>query len=682
MSFSTYETEELIEYLPEALFLEDFDGNILDVNAEARELLGYDKEELLDLTVDDLVPAGAPAFLPDQIDKATRSGDPMETVNLHKDGTEIPVEIRGRIIEVDGKERILVSVNDIGGRKVAEEKFRKLFDQGPEPAVLLDDNSRLMDVNSRFEEVFNYKLEEVKGKNVNDVIVPDRLREEARKLDEDAEQGYTNYETIRQGKNREFPVSISANPVSVSDETFVLGTYKDITERVGAKRDLQKSEKRLKWALEGTQAGLWDWNVQTGEVVFDERWAKIVGYTLEELQPVSIKTWRKLAHSEDLEKSEELLDKHFKGETDYYNCEVRMKHKSGEWVWVLDRGRIVEWDDEGEPIRMVGTHQDITERKEAEQALQEERDKLKNLHDTVDEMQQQDTKEDVLQTAVDVAETMLDFRFCDISLVEGDYLVPKASATSLDSEESVPFEMGEGITGKTMQKGETIWGEDLRDHPEAKPTNEDFRAFISVPIGELGVFQVISEEVASFSERDVELAEVLVGHLREELMRVQLEEELREQAIKDPLTDLYNRRYFNESLGKEVERCRRYDEALAFLMLDVDRFKEVNDRYTHQTGDKVLQEVADMLEDNVRDADTVVRYGGDEFLIMMPETKKVESTVDRIERELKRWNEESDLLDFPLTLAKGTSRWNPDQERDVEEALKEADKKMYEDKGR
>ncbi|MBS3766431.1 diguanylate cyclase, partial [Candidatus Bipolaricaulota bacterium] len=74
------------------------------------------------------------------------------------------------------------------------------------------------------------------------------------------------------------------------------------------------------------------------------------------------------------------------------------------------------------------------------------------------------------------------------------------------------------------------------------------------------------------------------------------------------------------------------------------------------------------------------RYGGDEFLIMMPETREVKSTVNRIEGELKRWNEESDLLDFPLTLAMGAARWNPDQERGVEEALKEADEKMYEDK--
>ncbi|MBS3789179.1 GGDEF domain-containing protein, partial [Candidatus Bipolaricaulota bacterium] len=181
---------------------------------------------------------------------------------------------------------------------------------------------------------------------------------------------------------------------------------------------------------------------------------------------------------------------------------------------------------------------------------------------------------------------------------------------------------------------------------------------------------------------DIELAEILAGHLSEEVKRIRLEEELKEQAIRDPLTELYNRRYFNETLKKEVKKSERYSRPLAFLMIDVNRFKEINDRYSHQTGDEVLREVAGLLEDNVRDSDTVVRYGGDEFLIMLPETDGESSyTVTRLREKLEEWNRDSDLLDFPLTLAIGSAHWSPEQDRDVEEALKEADQKMYEDKG-
>ncbi len=125
-------------------------------------------------------------------------------------------------------------------------------------------------------------------------------------------------------------------------------------------------QQRLAGILRGTNSGTWEWNVQTGETVFNERWAEIIGYTLEELSPVSIETWKKNAHPDDLKVSNELLDKNFSGELDYYECEARMKHKDGSWVWVLDRGRVVSWTNDGKPLMMMGTHQDISSRMQAE----------------------------------------------------------------------------------------------------------------------------------------------------------------------------------------------------------------------------------------------------------------------------------------------------------------------------
>ncbi|MCF7876218.1 diguanylate cyclase, partial [Candidatus Bipolaricaulota bacterium] len=428
-------------------------------------------------------------------------------------------------------------------------------------------------------------------------------------------------------------------------------------------------------------AGIWDWNVQTGEVVFDERWAEIAGYTLEELRPVTIETWEELAHPEDLKRSEELLEKHFNGETEVYECEARMKHKSGDWVWVLDRGRVVEWDEEGKPVRMVGTHQDITDRKRAEQALDEERNKLKELHDAVDRFQQCETEDDLCNVAVQVTQRVLDFDLCTFYCVKVDKLVPVAATANTELDELPPHNLDEGLAGESFQKKRSILGDDLRKEERAATDRSELRGYMSVPIGDVGVFQVASNEVGAFGKYDLGLAEILAGHLHEEVKRIRLEEELRQQAIRDPLTELYNRRYFNETLKKEVQKAERYDNPLAFLMLDVNRFKEINDRYSHRTGDEVLREVADLLEKNVRDADTVVRYGGDEFLVMMPETNGgSKNTVKRLQNKLSQWNQESDLLDFPLTLAMGVSHWNPDQDRDVEEALNEADKKMYEDK--
>ncbi len=138
-------------------------------------------------------------------------------------------------------------------------------------------------------------------------------------------------------------------------------------EKVQAEKDLKESEERLELALEGTQAGWWDWNVQTGEVFINETWAETLGYQAEDLQPLHIDTWKELTHPEDLEKRTEALREHFAGNTDLYEVEVRMKSKNGDWIWVLDRGRLVERDDQCRPLRMVGTQMEITERKEAQE---------------------------------------------------------------------------------------------------------------------------------------------------------------------------------------------------------------------------------------------------------------------------------------------------------------------------
>jgi diguanylate cyclase (GGDEF)-like protein/PAS domain S-box-containing protein len=134
-------------------------------------------------------------------------------------------------------------------------------------------------------------------------------------------------------------------------------------------RGIKEKGTRLNNIIEGTRLGTWEWHIQTGEVVFNERWAEIIGYKLDEIQPSSIETWIKYANEDDLKESDYLLKEHFKGESDYYEIECRMRHKSGEWIWVHDRGKVIEWDEEGKPLKMFGTHFDITEKKEMENKI-------------------------------------------------------------------------------------------------------------------------------------------------------------------------------------------------------------------------------------------------------------------------------------------------------------------------
>jgi PAS domain S-box-containing protein len=150
--------------------------------------------------------------------------------------------------------------------------------------------------------------------------------------------------------------------------------------------ELKRSNERLASIIEGTNVGTWEWDVQTGETRFDERWASFVGYSLKELEPTSIETWAKLAHPEDLARSNADIQRHFAGETSHYDFECRMRHRDGHWVWVHDRGKVVSWTQDGKPERMAGTHANITARKLAEQKVRDSEENFRAFFESVGDM--------------------------------------------------------------------------------------------------------------------------------------------------------------------------------------------------------------------------------------------------------------------------------------------------------
>jgi PAS domain S-box-containing protein len=141
-------------------------------------------------------------------------------------------------------------------------------------------------------------------------------------------------------------------------------------ERKRAEEALQESEQRLELALHGGDLGTWDWQVQSGAVVFNQRWAGMLGYTSDEVEP-HVRTWERLVHPDDLPHVMDVLQAHLDGRTPFYETEHRMKTKDGSWKWILVRGRVVDRDAQGAPVRMTGTHLDITDRKQAEAEVKE-----------------------------------------------------------------------------------------------------------------------------------------------------------------------------------------------------------------------------------------------------------------------------------------------------------------------
>jgi diguanylate cyclase (GGDEF)-like protein len=181
----------------------------------------------------------------------------------------------------------------------------------------------------------------------------------------------------------------------------------------------------------------------------------------------------------------------------------------------------------------------------------------------------------------------------------------------------------------------------------------------------------------------IEQLEEIAAHIGEALVRKQFEEDLARMARHDPLTGTFNRYALDELLERETSRSKRYEHPLGLLMIDVNRFKEINDRFGHAMGDRVLRAVAEVLQNSLRGSDILVRYGGDEFLVVLPEVDgRVDVVKARILETVAERNRTNPLLAFPVTLAIGTYHWTPECGLTIDQALAEADRLMYEDKRR
>ncbi|KAB2842865.1 MAG: PAS domain S-box protein, partial [Melioribacteraceae bacterium] len=149
-------------------------------------------------------------------------------------------------------------------------------------------------------------------------------------------------------------------------------------QRKKTELSLLESEERLELALKGADLGLWDWNIQNGEITYNENWAKILGYKLNEIKP-RFETWQKLVHNEDYKKVRTALNNHLKGKTEFYEAEYRMLTKSGKWKWMLDKGKVFERDKNDKALRAAGTTLDITDKKNFEEALIRSEERFRSL---------------------------------------------------------------------------------------------------------------------------------------------------------------------------------------------------------------------------------------------------------------------------------------------------------------
>ncbi len=360
------------------------DGTITHWNAAAQRLFGYTPAEMLGQHRSVLVPAHVPDELGDLEARlrVSMTGFNFETVRLHQDGSAIAVSISIAPIcsvsgELTGATQIIRDIRKqvLAAQVLAdsESRFRALSETSPLGVFATDGHGAYTYANAQMHTIYGLTFAQILGDGWAAVLHADEResvlaewqRTVARGIDFDMEF------RIQRPDGQARVVRSRARCSSASDGSTVgyVGSVEDITERLYAERALSDERMRLASIIEGTEAGTWEWNVQTSEMRFNERWATLIGYKLDELEPISLQTWFNNVHPVDSQRSGELLKRHFAGELPSYDCEVRMRHRDGQWVWMMSRGRVLTWTPQGEPEWMFGTHMDITTRKNQDEAL-------------------------------------------------------------------------------------------------------------------------------------------------------------------------------------------------------------------------------------------------------------------------------------------------------------------------
>jgi len=548
-------------------------GRYLDVNAAFLDTLGYRREEVIGQTVLSL----------GLFSDLARRGEGLQRLQQQNSLRNFEVQIRTKagdvrhglfsaeFIQLQDRRLLLTMMNDLTEQQQAEaalreseEKYRSVVAAMSEGILMQNVAGEVIACNLAVERILGLTPDQLMGRVPIDQNWR-AIRADGSPLPVEDQPSFVTLRTGQAFRNVEIGinkptgelvwVNVNSEPLQRPGEAApyaVVASFVDVTDRKLMEAALRESEERWSFALEGSGDGVWDWDTTTDRVFYSRQWKALLGYAEAEIGS-DLTEWFDRVHPADISAVRDELQRHFNGESPYYQSEQRLRAKDGTYRWILDRGRVISRQPNGQPARVIGTHTDITIRKEAERLLERRALQAALINEIGRQITAALAVDDVLARAAHLMHERLGLHHVGIFVFNQDrtQLVLRGRAGNYAHLFAADhhLKIDQGIVGWVAQHGQRRLANDVQIDPyyvnvygEALPT----RAELAVPIlvaGEVrGVLDVQSPQVNAFDENDVLTKETLADQIavalenarlygaaqREIAERVQAEEALRE----------------------------------------------------------------------------------------------------------------------------------------------------------
>ena len=706
--------QALMDNIPDTIYFKDTASRFTRINRAQVSVLGITKpEEAIGKTdLDFQDPVLARNFYEEE-QRLIQTGEPLINrieFNPTPDGqprwfsaTKVPIKNEaGHVIGMVGiSHDITKRTLSEQALQEAETKYRTLVENMPAVVYvdLADESRNTIYINSQVQDMLGYSPEDwmTKPDLCVDIVHPEDSERMWKELDDSEARGRfaCDYRYIAK----------DGRVVWVRDEAVLLknegggpsvwqGMMLDITAQKEAEEALRQSEERFKLLAWATKDAVWDWDLQTNQIWWGEGLQKIFHYPSTTDQ--SSAEWRlDHIHPEDRAKVNRVIGQALEGGMEFWSKEYRFQRKDGTYADIMDRGYILR-EDTGKANRMIGAMMDITERKYMETTLLQANEQMGKF---LNELQRRNSEIVLLnemshrlqacQAAEEAYGIVSNLSSQLFPGTTGALYLFHPSRTSV----SVVASWGELPAAEQTFAPTDCWG--LR-HGRTHPLSEDRAGLpcshLSEPLPAvsyclpmqvqgvpLGVLNVRSQHKENLGDAKLQLAYTVVEQTGMALSNLNLRAALREQSIRDPLTGLYNRRYMEEALKQHLSRVTRHLHPLGVMMIDIDHFKGFNDLYGHRAGDALLHELGKFLQKHIRAEDVACRYGGEEFLLIMPDTLQETALrrAEQLQQEVRALRVESaGQSHAEITLSVGVAIY-PVHGSTIETLLRAADSALY-----